>query len=109
MFNPVYFLWYKTKQILLIVIPILFLIGLYCNIFKISYIRFFVYYILPIFQLFVNLYYILLKLLNLPWLIVLSIWQAFLKILGMFGFVISFITNIALFTSNITNEVYIVS
>ena len=109
MFNPFSFIWYKTKNYFYIFLTIYMLIGLYCFIFKISFMRFFVNYVLPIIQLFVNLWHIFLQLLFLPWEIILAIWQAFLKVLGMFGFAISFVTNIAMFTSNLTNEVYIVS
>ena len=85
------------------------IITLYCSIFKISYNKFFVYYILPIFNLFVNLINIIIIASSFPYYITIELWNILLKILGMFTFVITFINNIGLFFINLTSDVYLVT
>ena len=85
------------------------LILIYCNIFKISYKKFFVYYILPIFGLFINLINIIVIVASFPYYITVELWNIFLRILGMFAFVISFMNNIGLFFINLTSDVYLVA
>jgi hypothetical protein len=85
------------------------IITLYCSIFKISYNKFFVYYILPIFNLFVYLINIIIIASSFPYYITIELWNILLKILGMFTFVITFINNIGLFFINLSSDVYLVT
>jgi len=85
------------------------LISIYCSIFKISYIKFFVYYILPIFGLIFNLINIFITVLSFPYYITMELWKILLRILGMFAFVVSFINNIGLFFINLSSDVYLVA
>jgi hypothetical protein len=105
MFNSFYFIWYKTKNIFYALLTFYIIAMLYCFIFKISFMRFFVYFIVPIFQLVANLWIIIKQLLFLPYHLYLVVKNAILNILGMFGFVVYFINNIFLFASNLTTDV----
>jgi len=102
-------LWNKLKFFLMMFFLINILILIYCNIFKISYKKFFVYYILPIFGLFINLINIIVIVASFPYYITVELWNIFLRILGMFAFVISFMNNIGLFFINLTSDVYLVA
>ena len=85
------------------------LISIYCSIFKISFLKFFVYYILPIFGLIFNLINIIITVASYPYYITMELWKILLRILGMFGFVVSFINNIGLFFINLSSDVYLVA
>ena len=105
------FKWLKNKFFFYLSLFFLahIIIGIYCSIFKISYKKFFVYYILPIYDLFINLINIIIILSSFPYYITMELWKILLRILGMFAFVISFINNIALYFINITSDVYLVA
>ena len=90
-------------------VVILILLNIFCSLFKISPAKIILNVIIPIFKLILSFYYIIVSLAYLPYYIVLTIWQSFLKILGMFAFVISFINNIGMFFINLTNDVYLVT
>ena len=109
MFNPIYFVWYKTSSFFYTFLAFYILAMLYCFVFKISLMRFFVYFILPIIQLFYNLWSIFLQLLYLPYHLYVAIKRVVLSIFGMFGFVFNFITYILTFFSNLTRDIYILS
>ena len=102
-------LWNKLRFFLMIFFIINIFILIYCNIFKISYKKFFVYYILPIFGLIINLINIIVIVASFPYYITMELWNILLRILGMFAFVISFMNNIGLFFINLTSDVYLVA
>ena len=87
----------------------IFITAIYCYYFKISFTRFFVYVILPIIQMIYYIFYIINKLLYLPYHIVISLWNALLKILSMFAFLLSFFNSIMIFLFNITDVSYLMA
>ena len=105
------FKWLKNKIFFYISLFFLvhFFIAIYCSIFKISYKKFFVYYILPLYDLVINLINIIITVSSFPYYITMELWKILLRILGMFTFVISFINTIALYFINITSDVYLVA
>jgi hypothetical protein len=109
MFNLIYFIWYKTSGFFYTFLAFYILAMLYCFVFKISLMRFFVYFILPIIELVVNLWTIFLQLLSLPYHLYVAIKKVILSIFGMFGFVFNFISDILTFSSNLTRDIYILS
>jgi hypothetical protein len=105
MFNPIYFIWYKTRSFFYTFLALFLIASLYCFIFKISLMRFFIYFILPILQLVANLWSIFLQLLSLPYHLYLAIESVVLSIYRMFGFVFNFIHDILTFFSNLTRDI----
>ena len=101
--------WNKLPLYLLGFFLAYILISIYCSIFKISYIKFFVYYIMPIFSLIFNFINILITVASFPYYITMELWKILLRILGMFAFVVSFINNIGLFFINLSSDVYLVA
>lgn len=88
---------------------IIFVGSIYCYYFKISFARVFLYVILPIIQMIYYIFFIINKLLYLPYHIIKSIWEAFLKIMGMFLFVLSIFNSIMIFLMKITDVSYLIA
>jgi hypothetical protein len=79
-----------------------FLVSLYCYIFKISHLYFFVYYIMPIFGLIGQFIYIIKTLIKFPYYITMEVWNMLLRILSMFTVVIDVFNAFTLFFINLT-------
>ena len=113
------FKWFKNfifNTIPLYLLMLLFayiLMSLYCYIFKISQVRFIVYYIYPIFDLISSFINIIITVASFPYYITKELFNIFMRIFGIFTFIytfiLTFIINIGTFFINLTSDVYLVS
>jgi hypothetical protein len=99
----------KFFTIFYIFMFVIFVSSVYCYYFKISFARVFVYVIMPVIQMIYYIFFIGVKLFYLPYHILKTLWDAFLKIMGMFSFVLSIFNSIMLFIMKITDVSYLMA
>ena len=84
-----------------------FFILIICYLFNISLTTIIIGYIIPLLELILYLYYLVVSLLYLPFYLIYAIWGAFIRVLSIFGYILKFINDIMMFFYNFVNDIYI--
>jgi hypothetical protein len=81
-------------------------INIFCYLFNITLAKLILTYFVPLFELILYLYYLVVSLLYLPFYLIYAIWGAFIRLLSIFSYILKFINDITMFFYSFVNDIY---